>query len=78
MCERGNLVFANLYNWPIQSCLFLSLQHLGLYIKTETKDNPKSSIKKTNTYTVANLLKIHFWGILTDMDNAVFLKFPGQ
>lgn len=29
---------------------------------------------KKQTYTVANLLKIHFWGILTDMDNAIFLK----
>lgn len=31
-------------------------------------------MKKTNTYTVANLLKVHFWGILTDMDNAGFFN----
>lgn len=28
-------------------------------------------------YTVANLLKIHFWGILTDVA-IIFLKFSGQ
>lgn len=32
---------------------------------------------KKKKYTVANLLKIHFWGILTDVA-MYLLKFSGQ
>lgn len=35
----------------------------------------KSSIKNPNIYTLVNLLKIHFWGILIDVENPFFFFF---